>query len=75
MYIQEGGKYGELFCYALKTFGILCIGIYRFRDISSGAQPNPSSKRYVITNPPDDFILIPTDKVKLESCLIRAWFF
>ncbi|KAK2169419.1 hypothetical protein LSH36_10g10030 [Paralvinella palmiformis] len=58
----DSGRYGELFSYALKTFGILCIGVYRFRDIAA-AQQNPSSKRYVITNPPDDFILMITDKI------------
>ena len=59
---QESGKYGDLFAYALRHFGILCIGLYRFRDTSSTVKC-PSSKRYVITNPPDDFQLLPTDKV------------
>ncbi|KAI0210709.1 Calcium-activated potassium channel slowpoke [Lamellibrachia satsuma] len=58
----EGGTYGELFAFALRNFGILCIGLYRFRDRITTSQ-RPSSKRYVITNPPDDFILQPTDKV------------
>ena len=60
--LQDTGKYGELFAYALKSYGILAIGLYRFRDTSSTVQ-RPSSKRYVITNPPDDFPLLPTDKV------------
>ena len=60
--LQEGGKYGELFAAALRNYGILCIGLYRFRDTSSSTQ-SPSSKRYVITNPPDDFPLLPTDQV------------
>ncbi|KAK2178295.1 hypothetical protein NP493_549g01037 [Ridgeia piscesae] len=58
----EGGTYGELFAFALRNFGILCIGLYRFRDRVTTSQ-RPSSKRYVITNPPDDFTLQPTDKV------------
>lgn len=33
----------------------------RFRDTSSSC--DASSKRYVITNPPDDFVLLPTDQV------------
>ncbi|KAI8130319.1 Calcium-activated potassium channel slowpoke [Lucilia cuprina] len=33
----------------------------RFRDTSSSC--DASSKRYVITNPPDDFSLLPTDQV------------
>jgi potassium large conductance calcium-activated channel subfamily M alpha protein 1 len=57
----ETGKYGDLFVAALKQFGMLCIGLYRFRDTSSSC--DASSKRYVITNPPDDFQLLPTDQV------------
>ncbi|EEZ97457.2 Calcium-activated potassium channel slowpoke-like Protein [Tribolium castaneum] len=57
----EAGKYGDLFVAALKQFGMLCIGLYRFRDTSSSC--DASSKRYVITNPPDDFQLLPTDQV------------
>uniref|UniRef100_A0A1B6HUR4 BK channel n=1 Tax=Homalodisca liturata TaxID=320908 RepID=A0A1B6HUR4_9HEMI len=56
----EAGKYGDLFVSALKTYGMLCIGLYRFRDTSSSC--DASSKRYVITNPPDDFSLLPTDQ-------------
>ncbi|CAG0916103.1 unnamed protein product, partial [Notodromas monacha] len=66
-----GGKYGELFVTALRTYGMLCIGLYRI--LSLGPPPDPgdprsltpdaSSKRYVITNPPDDFSLLPTDRV------------
>ncbi|ELU08381.1 hypothetical protein CAPTEDRAFT_138076 [Capitella teleta] len=59
----ESGKYGDLFAYALRTFGILCIGLYRFRDTNPTGPEKPSSKRYVITNPPDTFPLLPTDKV------------
>ncbi|XP_065208102.1 calcium-activated potassium channel slowpoke [Planococcus citri] len=62
----ENGKYGDLFVNALKSYGMLCIGLYRylfrrFRDTSSSC--DASSKRYVITNPPDDFQLLPTDQV------------
>ncbi|XP_014488342.1 PREDICTED: calcium-activated potassium channel slowpoke isoform X32 [Dinoponera quadriceps] len=57
----EGGKYGDLFVAALRSYGMLCIGLYRFRDTSSSC--DASSKRYVITNPPDDFTLLPTDQV------------
>ncbi|KAF2899402.1 hypothetical protein ILUMI_06771, partial [Ignelater luminosus] len=58
--IGEGGKYGDLFIAALKQFGMLCIGLYRFRDTSNSC--DASSKRYVITNPPDDFQLLPSDQ-------------
>merc|ERR1719411_639475 len=57
----QGGKYIELFVAALRNYGMLCIGLYRFRDTSSPF--DASSKRYVITNPPDDFGLLPTDQV------------
>ncbi|KAK7113467.1 hypothetical protein V1264_012751 [Littorina saxatilis] len=57
----ENGKYGDLFVHALRSYGILCIGLYRFRDTSESAK-SPSSKRYVITNPPEDFKLLPTDQ-------------
>lgn len=57
----EGGKYGDLFVAALRQYGMLCIGLYRFRDTSSSV--DASSKRYVVTNPPDDFTLLPTDQV------------
>lgn len=59
---QQNGRYGELFVYALRNFGILCIGLYRFRDTNESVR-SPSSKRYVITNPPEDFGLLPTDQV------------
>merc|ERR1711981_449007 len=49
----EGGKYIDLFVASLRNYGMLCIGLYRFRDTSSSF--DASSKRYVITNPPDDF--------------------
>ncbi|XP_048248119.1 calcium-activated potassium channel slowpoke-like isoform X8 [Haliotis rufescens] len=58
----EAGKYGDLFVHALRHFGILCIGLYRFRDTSESVK-SPSSKRYVIANPPEDFKLLPTDQV------------
>ena len=67
---QEGGKYGDLFAYALRNFGILCIGLYRFRD-TTPVVPSPSSKRYIITNPPDDFPLLPTDKVSFIHYAIK----
>lgn len=59
----ETGKYGELFVFALRQYGMLCIGIYRFRDTSGSSEA--SNKRYVITNPPNDLVLIPSDMVCL----------
>lgn len=61
LFVQEGGKYGDLFVAALRSYGMLCVGLYRFRDTSSSGEA--SSKRYVITNPPADFTLLPTDMV------------
>lgn len=66
----EAGKYGDLFVAALRQYGMLCIGLYRFRDTSSSC--DASSKRYVITNPPDDFSLLPTDQVNFISFLIET---
>lgn len=63
----EGGKYGELFVASLRSYGMLCIGLYRFRDTSANngneGGAGGSTKRYVITNPPAEFSLLPTDMV------------
>lgn len=64
-----GGKYGELFVSALRQYGMLCIGIYRFLDVSCTVEA--SNKRYVITNPPDDIVLIPSDMVGSEQCVCK----
>merc|ERR1712106_976019 len=61
----EGRKYQDLFVASLRNYGMLCIGLYRLRDAAKILQ-NPeetTSKRYVITNPPFDFGLLPTDQV------------
>ncbi|XP_076327174.1 calcium-activated potassium channel slowpoke-like [Tachypleus tridentatus] len=57
----EGGKYEDLFIAALRNYGMLCIGLYRFRDTSSSCEASP--KRFTITNPPSEFILLPSDVV------------
>merc|ERR1719320_92730 len=62
----EGAKYIDLFVAALRHYGMLCIGLYRilFRDTSSSSSSgDASSKRYVVTNPPNDFNLLPSDQV------------
>lgn len=59
---QDGGKYGDLFTASLRQFGMLCIGVYRYRDTTA---TEASSKRYVITNPPIEFILMPSDMVSI----------
>lgn len=41
---QDGGCYGDLFCKALKTYNMLCFGIYRLRDAHLGA-PSQCTKR------------------------------
>ena len=51
---------------SLKYCGILCVGLYRQVD------PRPSAgsyNRYVITNPPEDFMLYPSDKVRASFIL------
>jgi len=63
-------KYGEMFAHLLKSFGILCIGLYRFRDTATSIEQNPCAKRYVITNPPAEFRLLASDKVLQPRHLI-----
>ncbi|XP_042289010.1 calcium-activated potassium channel subunit alpha-1a isoform X7 [Thunnus maccoyii] len=65
--LGDGGCYGDLFCKALKTYNMLCFGIYRLRDAHLSV-PSPCTKRYVITNPPYEFELVPTD---LIFCLMQ----
>ncbi|TMS22083.1 Calcium-activated potassium channel subunit alpha-1 [Larimichthys crocea] len=65
--LGDGGCYGDLFCKALKTYNMLCFGIYRLRDAHLNAQ-NQCTKRYVITNPPYAFELVPSD---LIFCLMQ----
>ncbi|XP_055031558.1 calcium-activated potassium channel subunit alpha-1a isoform X10 [Misgurnus anguillicaudatus] len=65
--LGDGGCYGDLFCKALKTYNMLCFGIYRLRDAHLG-NPTQCTKRYVITNPPYDFELVSTD---LIFCLMQ----
>ncbi|XP_066549860.1 calcium-activated potassium channel subunit alpha-1a isoform X7 [Amia ocellicauda] len=65
--LGDGGCYGDLFCKALKTYNMLCFGIYRLRDAHLNT-PSQCTKRYVITNPPYEFELVPTD---LIFCLMQ----
>uniref|UniRef100_A0A3Q1G0B7 Calcium-activated potassium channel subunit alpha-1 n=1 Tax=Acanthochromis polyacanthus TaxID=80966 RepID=A0A3Q1G0B7_9TELE len=65
--LGDGGCYGDLFCKALKTYNMLCFGIYRLRDAHIST-PTQCTKRYVITNPPYEFELVPTD---LIFCLMQ----
>uniref|UniRef100_H3CT89 Calcium-activated potassium channel subunit alpha-1 n=1 Tax=Tetraodon nigroviridis TaxID=99883 RepID=H3CT89_TETNG len=65
--LGDGGCYGDLFCKALKTYNMLCFGIYRLRDAHLST-PSTCTKRYVITNPPYEFELVPTD---LIFCLMQ----
>ncbi|KAJ8005849.1 hypothetical protein DPEC_G00122180 [Dallia pectoralis] len=48
----------ELFCRALDLLEILCFGLYRLLDA-----PNPFRRRFVITNPPAELLLLPSDRV------------
>jgi hypothetical protein len=41
---QDGGCYGDLFCKALKTYNMLCFGIYRLRDAHLST-PSQCTKR------------------------------
>eukprot|EP00111_Clytia_hemisphaerica_P000002 TCONS_00000002-protein len=59
----ECGLFGDLFLYALRTYNMICLGLYRFRDSQRMKDKIPSTKRYVITFPPFNFVLDPTDLV------------
>ena len=71
MFLKEGHLYGELFVHCLLHYNMLCLGVYRFRDLQQQFQKNspttgnntPSSKRFVICNPNADFLLMQTDLV------------
>uniref|UniRef100_A0A4W4HRJ7 BK channel n=1 Tax=Electrophorus electricus TaxID=8005 RepID=A0A4W4HRJ7_ELEEL len=65
--LGEGGLYGDLFCKAMKTYNMLCFGIYRLLDMPRTTETG-CTKRFVITTPPYDLELIPTDKV---FCLMQ----
>lgn len=61
-HIQHGYVYGQLATNALKTYGLLCLGLYRTLD-DGPTKEQMAQKRYVLTHPPFDFQLIPSDKV------------
>ncbi|XP_072881546.1 calcium-activated potassium channel subunit alpha-1a isoform X10 [Hemitrygon akajei] len=65
--LGDGGCYGDLFCKALKTYNMLCFGIYRLRDAHMRSQ-NQCTKRYVIANPHYEFELASTDVI---FCLMQ----
>jgi len=61
-------KYLRLVRKCLRTYGLLCLGVYRLLDAVVDDTEVESlrtltQKRYVITHPPADFRLIDTDKV------------
>ncbi|XP_061490868.1 calcium-activated potassium channel subunit alpha-1 isoform X7 [Rhineura floridana] len=65
--LGDGGCYGDLFCKALKTYNMLCFGIYRLRDFNLST-PSQCTKRFVIANPHYEFELVPTDWI---FCLMQ----
>merc|ERR1719410_1768841 len=67
----QGRKYQDLFVASLRNYGMLCIGLYRLRDPTIAVEA--SSKRYVITNPPYDFGLLPTDQVYVLVQYKTVW--
>ena len=42
---------------------MICLGLYRFRDAQRVTSGKPSTKLYVITFPPFNFVLASTDLV------------
>merc|ERR1719402_608033 len=69
----EGRKYQDLFVASLRNYGMLCIGLYRLRDAALTSAVDATSKRYVITNPPFDFGLLPTDQVFVFIHWNKRW--
>ncbi|XP_048419593.1 calcium-activated potassium channel subunit alpha-1a isoform X11 [Stegostoma tigrinum] len=65
--LGDGGCYGDLFCKALKTYNMLCFGIYRLRDAHLRTH-SQCTKRYVIANPHYEFELVSTDVI---FCLMQ----
>ena len=68
--LQHQSTYGQLAVSALRTYGILCLGLYRLlkpdnvQQTKQKAEQSPKLNRYVITHPPFAFKLLPSDKVK-----------
>lgn len=70
---QDGGCYGDLFCKALKTYNMLCFGIYRLRDAHLST-PSQCTKRWVYFHSPlpprmqrqKCPVLFPTVKAKVQ---------
>ena len=60
--ILQCEEYGNLYMGALKNHGILCLGLYRNVDPRSSAC---NYNRFIITNPPANFVLVPSDKVSI----------
>ncbi|XP_053434809.1 potassium channel subfamily U member 1 [Nycticebus coucang] len=58
--IEPKKNFGQLFCGSLDLYGILCIGLYRL--INEEAL-NSEQKRFVITRPDNEFLLLPSDLV------------
>jgi len=65
--MQHDDEYGRLVVGCLQSFGLLCLGLYRLllSDTNQRRQ-----KRYVITNPPSSFRLLPSDKVLYSNGLL-----
>ncbi|OQV21010.1 Calcium-activated potassium channel slowpoke [Hypsibius exemplaris] len=66
--VHAESTYGGLFIDALVSFGRLCLGVYRKMDPTDDS--SRAAKRFVITNPPEDFILDPTDLLIRHISLI-----
>uniref|UniRef100_A0A1I8H048 Ion_trans_2 domain-containing protein n=1 Tax=Macrostomum lignano TaxID=282301 RepID=A0A1I8H048_9PLAT len=64
---SEGGTFGRLFLGALRSQGILCLGVARFRDAYRRCAGSSSCRRFVIACPSANFRLLPTDAV---YCLV-----
>lgn len=58
---QSCTEYGDLLVKSLRTYGLLCLGIYRL--LQKDSKDLSRQKRYVITSPPYAFKLLLSDKI------------
>jgi len=66
-------QYEHLVRKCLRTYGLLCLGVYRLLDEFVDdfvGERTVTQKRYVITHPPKDFLLIETDRVLITYVVI-----
>ena len=69
-FLQHEMDYTCLVSKCLRSYGLLCLGVYRLLDdvLDDNEERTLTQKRYVITHPPTDFRLIDSDRV--ITCIV-----